>query len=67
MGAITSFNMDPKYGHEYPFDTIAGDVSNWCYKRRGGFGGIGGTVLRDYHYEKGNTEYYNEGYFRKFD
>jgi hypothetical protein len=58
--------MEPEYGHYYPEDTIAGDVSNWCYRKRGG-----AAKLNDYKYEKGYEghipEYYNQGYFRRFD
>ena len=71
MGAIVSYNMEPDYGHYYPDHTIAGDVSNWCYRRRGGMGGISDHTINSYKYEKGMPghipEYYNMGYFRKFD
>ena len=58
LGALVSYHMEPEYGHWYPEDTIAGDVSNWCYRKRGG-----AAKLNDYKYEKGDAdhipEYYN--------
>jgi len=71
MGAMVDFHMNPEYGHNYPEDTIAGKVSNWCYKSRDGLDGISDET-KPYKWEKGwgpdnIPKYYSQGYFRKFD
>jgi hypothetical protein len=57
--------MDPDYGHYFPADTIAEDVSNWCYGERAK--GMSSLEFKDYKYFEGNQGYLDSGYFGKFD